>query len=58
MCNTRSNAFDTPKKQHALMNHGLRNMKQFGSRKMYIDQYHDQPQSQIDYLWFQGKKGC
>jgi len=29
LCNTRSNAFEAYKNQHALMNHGLRSMKQF-----------------------------
>jgi len=32
-----------PKKQHALMNHELRNIKKFASTKMYIGQHHDQP---------------
>jgi len=42
MCNTRSNAFEASKKQHALMNHGLRNMKQCAATKFYISQCHDQ----------------
>jgi len=56
MFNTRSNAFEASKKQHALVNHGLRSMKQFATTKMYIvDQYNVQPQNQIDCLQFQGK---
>jgi len=40
------------------MNYGIQSMKQFASIKMCIDQYYDQPQSQIDCLWFQGKERC
>ena len=43
MCSTRSNAFEASKKQHALMSHDLQSMKQFASRKTYIDQYYVQP---------------
>jgi len=47
MCNTGSNYFQASKKQHALMNHELRNMIQFASIKMCIGQYHDQPKTKL-----------
>jgi len=39
MCNTRSNGLEEVKKQHALMNHWLRNMIQFASTKMLNNQH-------------------